>query len=265
MELLNNYYYFQKAISKEQCNLIKKYGEGIIEDNKKNGQNVSAFTFGENDKYHKSKQFNNSIPQNEKTLEKMRKENIDKKNTYVRDSEVCWLNDKWIYDLIIPFVVKSNALAGWNFEFSCQESIQFTKYNNLGFYGWHKDGGSDHHAKYKKYIHGVSPDPLTKEGNIPQVLKNKSVTKYTDNINHVGKVRKLSVTVNLSEENDYEGGNLMFDFSEHNEISRYEICEKVRPQGSIIVFPSFVSHCVTPVTKGTRYSLVIWNLGEPFK
>ena len=68
MELLNNYYYFQKAISKEQCNLIKKYGEGIIEDNKKNGQNVSAFTFGENDKYHKSKQFDNLNPQNEKTL-----------------------------------------------------------------------------------------------------------------------------------------------------------------------------------------------------
>jgi hypothetical protein len=24
-------------------------------------------------------------------------------------------------------------------------------------------------------------------------------------------------------------------------------------------------HCVTPVTKGTRYSLVLWVLGDPFK
>ena len=36
-------------------------------------------------------------------------------------------------------------------------------------------------------------------------------------------------------------------------------------KGSIIVFPSFVWHRVKPVTKGTRYSLVIWNLGYPFK
>jgi PKHD-type hydroxylase len=36
-------------------------------------------------------------------------------------------------------------------------------------------------------------------------------------------------------------------------------------KGSIIVFPSFVWHRVKPVTKGTRYSLVMWNLGYPFK
>ena len=36
-------------------------------------------------------------------------------------------------------------------------------------------------------------------------------------------------------------------------------------KGSIIVFPSFVWHRVKRVTKGSRYSLVIWNLGYPFK
>ena len=40
---------------------------------------------------------------------------------------------------------------------------------------------------------------------------------------------------------------------------------EIRPRGSIIVFPSFVWHRVTPVTKGTRYSLVVWSLGYPFK
>ena len=42
-------------------------------------------------------------------------------------------------------------------------------------------------------------------------------------------------------------------------------CKEILPKGSIIVFPSFVWHRVKPVTEGTRYSLVIWNLGLPFK
>ena len=42
-------------------------------------------------------------------------------------------------------------------------------------------------------------------------------------------------------------------------------CTEIRPRGSIIVFPSFVWHRVNPVTRGTRYSLVMWNLGWPFK
>jgi PKHD-type hydroxylase len=42
-------------------------------------------------------------------------------------------------------------------------------------------------------------------------------------------------------------------------------CEEAKQIGSIVVFPSFVWHRVCPVTKGTRYSLVIWNLGYPFK
>ena len=40
---------------------------------------------------------------------------------------------------------------------------------------------------------------------------------------------------------------------------------EILPKGSIIIFPSFVWHRVKPVTKGTRYSLVMWNLGKPFK
>ena len=56
----------------------------------------------------------------------------------------------------------------------------------------------------------------------------------------------------------------MFDFGKHGENEFYE-CKEIRPQGSIVVFPSFVYHCVTPVTKGTRYSLVNWMCGAPFR
>ena len=50
-----------------------------------------------------------------------------------------------------------------------------------------------------------------------------------------------------------------------NKSSNTEIVKELDRQGSIVVFPSFVYHRVKPVTKGTRYSLVIWINGEPFR
>ena len=57
----------------------------------------------------------------------------------------------------------------------------------------------------------------------------------------------------------------MFDYGHHTDEDRFYECKEIRPQGSMIVFPSYTYHCVTPVTKGTRYSLVLWANGEPFK
>jgi len=74
--------------------------------------------------------------------------------------------------------------------------------------------------------------------------------------------RKLSLTVQLSDEDDYEGGDLVFiqDIAEYKEIKAF------RGKGSVIVFDSRVIHEVTPVTKGVRYSLVKWYHGdEPLK
>ena len=42
------------------------------------------------------------------------------------------------------------------------------------------------------------------------------------------------------------------------------VCNQIKNKGSIVVFPSFVWHKVRPVTKGLRYSLVAWNLGNPY-
>ena len=52
---------------------------------------------------------------------------------------------------------------------------------------------------------------------------------------------------------------------ERNKKRPTKACTEIRPRGSIIVFPSFCWHRVAPVTKGTRYSLVMWNLGRPFR
>ena len=88
---------------------------------------------------------------------------------------------------------------------------------------------------------------------------------FTEDTKKWGKVRKISMTVNLADPKNYDGGNLKFDLGPHTEEDRFKVCDDIRPQGSAIVFPSFTYHCVTPVTKGTRYSLVLWCLGKPWQ
>lgn len=66
--------------------------------------------------------------------------------------------------------------------------------------------------------------------------------------------RKLSVTVQLSAPDTYEGGDLILDDNGRDFVAPREL-------GSVTVFPSFMKHKVTPVTKGTRYSLVVWASG----
>jgi len=152
-----------------------------------------------------------------------------------RDSNIVWLSDRWIFKEIQPFIHQANRLAGWDFEWSFSEACQFTKYKLNQFYDWHCDSWESPYA-------------------------NK------DNPDTFGKIRKLSVTCSLSAPEDYEGGELEFDFRNTDpDKPAIRKCAEIKPRGSIVVFPSHVWHRVKPVTKGTRYSLVIWNLGYPFK
>ena len=156
-----------------------------------------------------------------------------------RKSDIVWMNDRWIYKEIHPYIHEANRNAGWNFEWDFSESCQFTKYGVGQYYGWHCDSWDKPYDK-------------------------------PDDLNSHGKIRKLSVTISLNDPDEYVGGNLEFDFRnqvdwERNKKKAIKSCEEIRPRGSIIVFPSFCWHRVAPVTSGTRYSLVIWNLGRPFK
>ena len=169
------------------------------------------------------------------TMKKGALKNLQKK----RKSEIVWVNDQWIYKEIHPFIHEANKTAGWNFDWDFSESCQFTKYGVGQHYCWHCDSWDKPYDK-------------------------------PNDLNSHGKIRKLSVTVSLSDPSEYEGGNLEFDFRnqvdwERNKKSKIKECTEIRPRGSIIVFPSFVWHRVNPVTRGTRYSLVIWNLGKPFR
>ena len=155
-----------------------------------------------------------------------------------RNSDLVWLNETWIYKELHPYIHTANKNAGWNFQWDRSESCQFTKYKLNQYYDWHCDGWDKPYHK-----------PNTEEH---------------------GKVRKLSMTCQLTDGSEYEGGELEFDFRNYEPHMREEVkhlkqAKEILPKGSIIVFPSFVWHRVKPVTKGVRYSLVMWNLGYPFK
>ena len=253
MELRNTYYYFKSALTPEICQKIIATGQAKLEADKAAGFSTAAYTFGETQKGSPGA----TTPQGDHSRQELKKEGIDTKELYVRDSETAWLDNEWLYETIHPFVHEANKNAGWNWEWDFSETFQFTVYNPSQFYSWHKDGDSDQFGIFRRYIHGITQQPLKPDGKLPG--------KYTTNNNMVGKVRKISLTVNLNEPGDYDGGNLKFDFGAHVDGNQYHECTEIRPQGSIIVFPGFVNHCVTPVTRGPRYSLVLWSLGKPWK
>jgi len=154
-------------------------------------------------------------------------------NKKVRISDIVWTTDQWIYDTIWPYMLGANENAGWKYDIRFAESMQITRYKKGGFYNFHIDGNGDHLSAY----------------DLP------------DNEFMHGHVRKLSMTVLLNE--NYEGGEFQFATLEK------EKCEIRTPEfnktGSIVVFPSGMEHRVAPVTKGIRYSLVVWFVGPPFK
>ena len=152
-----------------------------------------------------------------------------------RDSNIVWMSDRWIYKEIHPYIRQANANAGWNFEWDFSEACQFTKYQKGQYYDWHCDSWE------KPYDQPNTPSH--------------------------GRIRKLSVTVTLSDPKEYKGGELEFDFRQNDPDKKRQIrkCKEILPKGSLVVFPSFVWHRVCPVTRGERNSLVIWNLGHPFR
>ena len=155
--------------------------------------------------------------------------NIQKK----RKSDVVWISGRWLYNEIQPYIHMANANANWNFQWDFTEACQFTEYKKGQFYDWHCDS---------------SETPYDKP----------------DDANRNGKIRKLSMTLCLTEPDEYEGGDLEFAFHDLDGNKQPRICEEIRARGSVIVFPSFVWHRVKPVTKGIRHSLVCWNLGQPY-
>ena len=70
--------------------------------------------------------------------------------------------------------------------------------------------------------------------------------------------RKLSMSIQLSDGDEYEGGD--FEFSPHY-MPHPPDPKALRKKGTVLIFPSFILHKVTPVTKGERKALVVWAEG----
>ena len=142
-------------------------------------------------------------------------------DTKKRTTTISWIPFKEMqpmYDQINEFIQKANRNHFGFEDIQITEQAQFTEYPEGGFYDWHMD---------------------------------------TDvNMQHEPPVRKISMTLLLSPENQFEGGDL--------ELMAPGKRVKLK-QGHAIIFASFLNHRVAPVTRGVRQSLVMWFGGEPFK
>ena len=147
------------------------------------------------------------------------KENI---YTSIRSSKIKWIpidkDTAWLYKKIQVIVNGVNNKM-WNFDLiGFGEDIQY------GEYSAEQEGHYDWHLD-------ISND-----------------TNF----------RKISISIQLTDPEEYEGGELQF-LKERKETNAS------KGKGTAILFPSYLMHRVKKVTKGIRKSLVIWISGKPFR
>lgn len=139
-----------------------------------------------------------------------------------RKSTIKWIPQNqdtyWLYDKLANLARIANNEL-WNFDLhTIPELIQYTEY--------YEDGGHyDWHMD-------VGPNETSH--------------------------RKVSLTVQLSDSDEYEGGNFEM-------LTGRDIKTASRGKGAVVVFPSYILHRVTPITKGKRRSFVLWLGGGHYK
>jgi PKHD-type hydroxylase len=151
-------------------------------------------------------------------------ETAENTNKKIRSSRVKWIPQderfKWIYELMSKLILEANKNL-WNFDVHTMlEQIQYTEYLA-------EDEG--HYTWHQD----IGPGNASK--------------------------RKISVTIQLSEDDEYDGGDL--------EIWKggTSVDKCARGAGVAVLFPSYMMHRVTPITRGTRKSLVLWVGGSHYK
>ena len=142
-------------------------------------------------------------------------------DTKTRTSHISWIPFKKMPEMYKNIEKIMKATNGNHFGFdgmTITEMAQYTEYPEGGFYDWHVDNDV--------------------------------------NMQHEPPVRKISMTLLLSPESEFEGGDL--ELMSEGKIGKLK-------QGQAIFFASFIRHRVKPVTRGNRKSLVMWFGGTPFK
>jgi len=135
----------------------------------------------------------------------------------IRRSRITWLHDETLKNFLYDKFQRANREV-FGFDISYIADVQLSEYDSAyqGNYDWHID------------VDWSSP-------------------LFYD--------RKLSMSIQLSDPNDYDGGDLNFR----------DVNFQAKQQGAVIIFPSYLYHQVTPVTRGKRLSLVSWIEGNRWK
>ena len=140
----------------------------------------------------------------------------------IRKSKNSWIGlnseTEWIYARLGNILRCMNGMH-WRFDINgFHEDLQYTVYHDdNSFYRWHVDN---------MMMSDMPP-------------------------------RKLSISVQLTDPEEYDGGELKVNDGEIHTIAN--------DRGLVTIFPSYILHRVTPVTRGTRRSLVVWANGPGFR
>ena len=167
----------------------------------------------------------------------------DALNKEKRNSQNTWIStNHWVAGFLWHYVQRANRE---NFLYDLRnidgESLQYTRYGEGEFYGWHNDAGLA--TQYK-----------------PQAVGNRVEGLANDFVNeNIELVRKLSFSLQLSDPDDYEGGNVQFLDEAGNSYFA------PRKRGTIVLFDSRTQHRVLKVTKGQRKSIVGWTVGPRWR
>lgn len=160
-----------------------------------------------------------------------------------RNSQNAWVpTHHWVGGFVWHYIERANR-ENFLYDLRCidGESMQYTRYGEGQFYGWHNDSGLSN--QYKPVSVGNRVDGLAQD------FVNENVEL----------VRKLSFVVQLSDPDDYEGGNLQL-LDEHG--GSYIA---PRQRGTVILFDSRTMHRVQKVKSGIRKSIVGWTVGPRWK
>lgn len=164
-------------------------------------------------------------------------------NTFIRSGRNAWiLSNHWISGLIWHYINIANQ-TNFLYDIECidSHSIQYSEYKIGDFYRWHSDWNID--QAYK-------PDKVRAlQGSISEdkhILSGESS-------------RKLSFSMQLSDESEYEGGELQLLDSAGN------LYTTPKERGTISIFDSRLSHRVRKVKSGCRKSLVGWAVGPRWR
>ena len=160
-------------------------------------------------------------------------EQVLKNDPDTRRTSINFIKDKnnKANELAWHFLRKANEIH-FHYDLKYFQPIQFAEYRVGDFFHWHQDASE--------------PD------------QNNDL-------------RKLSLTLVLSDPDTFEGGELQFYNGEKpfykngSKITDDKLKSDVSARGSVIVFDSRDFHRVTPVVKGIRHSVVCWCVGPNFK